>query len=216
MENQPYELELVPIKIKGNSIELWTVKKWKEAVEAEYENEAEYFRNFPLWIKIWEASLVLSDHLSRKTIDMTSTILELGAGMGLTGIALGSMGYSVTITDYNDDALAILKKNVAHNKLKNVRVRKLDWFHPHIEEKYNIICGSELIYKEEVINPLISLLQKVLEPDGTAFIAHDINRKSMTPFLKKAESIFQIKSSLKTLKTDNDLYKIAIHTIRFK
>jgi 2-polyprenyl-3-methyl-5-hydroxy-6-metoxy-1,4-benzoquinol methylase len=216
LENIPYELELVPIKIKDTCIELWTVKRWKEVVEAECEDEGEYIHHFPLWIKIWEASLVLSDHLSRENMDMTSTILELGAGMGLTGMALGAMGYSVTVTDYDDDALVILRKNVEHNKLKNVQVRKLDWFHPYTEEKYHIICGSELIYKEEDIEPLLNLLQKMLTPDGTAFIAHDVNRQNMIGFLKKAESIFYIKSRLKTFKANNDIYKIAIHAIRFK
>lgn len=216
MENIPYELELVPIKIKDTCIELWTVKRWKGEVEADCEDEAEYIRHFPLWIKIWEASLVLSNHLSKELIDKSSAIIELGAGMGLTGLVLGALGYPVTVTDYDDDALTVLKRNVAHNKLKNVRVKKLDWLHPYTNEKYDIICGSELIYKKEAINPLLDILQKYLKPDGTVFIAHDRNRQNMAEFLNEAEKIFKIQSSLKTLKTDKNLFKIAIHIFRFK
>ena len=161
MENKPYELELVPIKIRDICLELWTVKRWEGGVEDECEDEEEYIHHFPLWIKIWEASLVLSDHLSKEPMKKSSAILELGAGMGLTGMVLGALGYPVTVTDYNDDALAILKKNVAHNKLKNVQIKKLDWFHPYTDEKYDIICGSELIYKEEIIDPLISIASKI-------------------------------------------------------
>jgi methylase of polypeptide subunit release factors len=216
LQNKTYELELVPIKIKENNIELWTVKRWKEEVETEYENEREYIENFPLWIKIWEASIVLSEHLSQDTIQKNATILELGAGMGLTGMVLGAMGYDVTITDYNENALALLYKNVEHNKLQNTRVEKLDWFEPHIEEKHDIICGAELIYKEDVIEPLLGLLKKCLKPDGMIFIAHDMNRQSMAEFLNKAEKVFQIQSRVKTLKSDSDIHRIAIHTIRFK
>jgi len=216
LENKPYELELVPIKIKDTCIELWTVKRWEGLVEAEREDAAEYIRHFPLWIKIWEASLVLSEHLSNESLDKSSAVLELGAGMGLTGLALGAMGYQVTVTDYSEDALELLRKNVEHNKLKNVQVKNLDWFQPGTEEKYDIIFGSELIYKEGVIDPLIHLLQKILKPHGTIFIAHDISRQNMAAFLKKTERIFHINSRLKTLKTNSDIYKIAIHAIRFK
>jgi len=216
LENKTYELELVPIKIEGTSIELWKVKRWKGAVETEYENEAEYISKFPLWIKIWEASIVLCEHLNQSVIDTDAKILELGAGIGLTGMMLGAMEHQVTITDYNEDALALLKKNVEHNKLKNIQVKKLDWFQPDIDETYDIIFGSELIYKEDKIDPLLDLFRKCLKPNGVVFIAHDMKRQSMAKFLNKAEKIFQIQSRAKTLKSDSDICRIAIHTIRPK
>jgi len=216
LENKTYELELLPLKINNKSIELWTVKRWQGAVEAEYENEADYVHTFPLWIKVWEASIVLSEHLSQGIIQKDAEVLELGAGMGLTGLVLGAIGYNVTMTDYNEDVLALLKKNVNHNKLENVYVKKLNWFQPDTEETYDTILGSELIYKKELIEPLLNLLQKYLKPDGTIFIAHDTRRQNMADFLKKMEVLFQIKSRVKTLKTDNKLYKVAIHSIRFK
>jgi len=216
MENKTYELELLPLKINNKSIELWTVKRWQGAVEAEYENEADYVHTFPLWIKVWEASIVLSEHLSQGIIQKDAEVLELGAGMGLTGLVLGATGYHVKMTDYTEDVLALLKKNVNHNKLENVYVKKLNWFQPDTEETYDTILGSELIYKKELIEPLLNLLQKYLKPDGTIFIAHDTRRQNMADFLKKMEVLFQIKSRVKTLKTDNKLYKVAIHSIRFK
>ena len=216
MENKTYELELVPIKIEGTSIELWKVKRWKGAVETEYESEAEYISNFPLWIKIWEASIVLCEHLSQGAIDTDAKILEIGAGIGLAGMMLGAMGYQVTVTDHNEDALALLKKNIEHNKLKNVQVKKLDWFHPDTEETYDIIFGSELIYKGDKINPLLDLFRKCIKPNGVIFIAHDINRQNIEVFSNKAERIFQVGSSAKTLKTGSDKHRIVIHTIRYK
>ena len=213
MKNSTYELELVPIKIDETSIELWTVKRWKDAVETEYENETEYVANFPLWIKIWEASIVLCEHLISENIEKSETILELGAGIGLTGLMLGAAGYTVTLTDYNEDALRLLNKNTEFNKLETVHVKKLDWYQPDIKETYNIIIGSELIYKEEFIEPVLELLGKYLKPDGKIFIAHDMNRHVMSKFLKRAEKAFHIQSRSKTLRSDGDLCKIVIHTL---
>jgi len=192
------------------------VKRWKDAVETDFGNEAEYIDHFPLWIKIWEASIVLCEYLTQLNLDLNAHILELGAGAGLTGMMLGRMGHPMTITDYDDHALALLQKNVKHNKLKNVRVNKLDWFQSEVDETYDIIIGSELIYKEELIQPLLDLFLKCLKPEGKIFIAHDRVRRNMLPFLEKAEQYFQVHSTAKKLNTNDKQYRIAIHTLQFK
>jgi predicted nicotinamide N-methyase len=180
------------------------------------EDEEAYIQNFPLWIKIWEASIVLTEYLSRAGIEMDASILELGAGMGLTGLLLGAMGHRVTLSDYNDDALALLEKNAAHNKLNNVLIQKLDWLKPDMNDTYDIIFGSELIYKEEFIDPVLALLKKALKPGGTVYIAHDVNRKIMVEFLKRADHTFMIQSIVKTMKTDGQEHKVVIHRLQLK
>ena len=90
--NKNYELELAPINIGGKKIEIYSVKRWDAIESNPYPTEEEYIRNFPLWIKVWEASFVLSDHLTKMNIKGGREILELGAGMGVTGLLLGAMG----------------------------------------------------------------------------------------------------------------------------
>lgn len=216
MANSAYELELVPIKINETCIELWTVKRWKGVVETVDANDKAYIHDFPLWIKIWEASIVLCEHLSQRDINMNAQILELGAGIGLTGMMLGAKGHHVTLSDYNDDALALLKKNVEHNRFNNVQVKKLDWSQPDTSEMYDIVLGSELIYKEEFIEPLLDLLRNCLKPDGAIFIAHDMNRKNMAIFLNKSEKYFTIQSKAKSLKSNGNVNKIILNTLQFK
>lgn len=216
MENSTYELELVPIKTGNFSIELWTVKRWKEVIEADNKNEEAYIQNFPLWIKIWEASIVLSEYLSSADMVKGASILELGAGMGLTGMVLGAMGNSVTLTDYNDHSLALLKRNAVHNKLQNIMIKKLDWLNPGTNKTYDIILGTELIYKEEFIDPVLDLLKRFLKPDGTVFIAHDLNRSTMVEFITRADNNFQIQSMIKKMRSEKITHRIAIHTLRFR
>lgn len=216
MDNNTFELELVPVKIGETSFELWTVKRWKEVVETGDGNGAEYISGFPLWIKIWEAAMVLCEHLGRMAMKPNATLLELGSGTGITGIMLGAMGNKVTLTDYDDNALALLKKNAAHNKLENVQVQKLDWLHPTIKETYDIIFGAEIIYKEAFIEPVFELLKKYLKSDGTVFIAHDVNRKVMVEFLNRANSAFKIQSVVKKMTSGSDETRIVIHSLNLK
>ena len=216
MGNSKYELELIPVKIGGTRIELWTVKRWQDAVERDFENEAQYVDHFPLWIKIWEASIVLCEHLTQMDLAEHASILELGAGVGLAGMMLGARGHSVTLTDYDDDALILLGKNAQHNELKNVRVKKLDWFQADAAEVYDIIIGSELVYKDELIKPLLDVMIKHLKTDGKIVIAHDIIRRNTGSFLKNAERHFQIQHTVKMLNTDGKQHRIAIHSLQLK
>ncbi|MCK4469511.1 MAG: hypothetical protein KAU60_14280, partial [Desulfobacterales bacterium] len=90
---------------------------------------------------------------------------------------------------------------------------KLDWNDPEIKGKYDIICGSELVYKEVDIAPVINLIQRYIRPKGVVFLSHDLQRKSMIKFIEMISSSFEIKNVVKTLRGKDELYKVAIHTL---
>jgi predicted nicotinamide N-methyase len=213
---EKYELEATPLVLAGKRLELYQAKNWEPFIKKLVDKRKEYISAFPFWMKVWEASLILADHLVRMKIDNGKEILEIGAGMGVVGLTLGAFGHKVTITDHKDDALALLRMNVKHNGLDNVSVRKLDWNSPDLTRKYDIICGSELVYKKQCIEPIINLFRKYLEPGGTIFIAHDVRRMCLIQFIGTVAGQFEIGNVMKRLKSDKNVYQVVIHTLRFK
>ncbi len=211
---EKYELDTTPIALGGKKLDLYQVKNWDTFIGNLADKGEEYISEFPFWIKIWEASLILADHLIRMKIEKEKEILEIGAGMGVVGLALGALGHKVTITDYEDDALDLLRMNVERNGLDNVSVRKLDWNNPDLTGKYDIICGSELVYNERFIDPIMSLFRNYLQPDGTIFIAHDVGRMCMMKFIGMVAGRFEIENIMKTLRGDDEIHKIVIHSLR--
>lgn len=208
-----YELELLPIAIGGKRLKLYGVKINDTFVDNLFQHGEEKTNSFPFWVKIWEASIILADHLIQIGIQKDQKILEVGAGMGVTGLFLSAFGYNVTITDYDEDTLELLRINAKQNGLSNVSVAKLDWNDPDIKGKYDIVCGSELVYKEVDIAPVINLIQRYIRPKGVVFISHDLQRKSMIKFIEMISSSFEIKNVVKTLRGKDELYKVAIHTL---
>lgn len=213
---EKYELETVPFALGGKKLDLYQVKNWDRFIDALADKGEEYISQFPFWIKVWEASIVLADHLLRMEIEKGKEILEIGAGMGVAGLCLGALGHKVTITDYEDDALELLRMNVEHNGLDNVSVRKLDWNSPDLTGKYDIICGSELVYNETFIHPIMDLLRNYITPDGIILLAHDIKRMCMMKFIGMVTGRFEIENVVKTLRGDGEVHKILIHTLRIK
>jgi len=80
---------------------------------------------------MWPAALLLSLYVAANVpLFAHNTVLELGAGCGLTGLVCGKVGAtSVTTTDYNEAVLANLKSNVKINELEAVvGVQKVDFY----------------------------------------------------------------------------------------
>jgi predicted nicotinamide N-methyase len=213
---EKYELELMPIAIGGKKLELYKVARWDDFVNNLAREGEEYIHKFPFWVKIWEAEIVLADHLMQVSFEKEQEILEIGAGMGVTGLFLATRGHKVTITDYEEDALALLRLNAEHNGLHNVAVRRLDWNSPDLSGKYDIICGSELIYNETFIEPIINLFRAYLRPEGLIFLAHDLDRKCLMQFIGMVPGRFEIENVVKTMKGKKELYKVAIHLLHLK
>jgi predicted nicotinamide N-methyase len=213
---EKYDLKCMPVTIGGKTLNIYTVENWDAFVERLEREGKEYVTGFPFWVKIWKASIVLTDHLIRSGLEKQKHILEIGAGMGITGLFLGALGYNVTITDYEEDALDLLQMNAETNRLDGVSVKKLDWSKPSLTSTYDIICGSELIYKEQFIRPIINLFREYLRPKGTVYLAHDMQRKCLVQFIGTVPGRFEIENRVKTMKGKGEIHRIAIHVLRLK
>ncbi|KAI0362249.1 hypothetical protein OH77DRAFT_1441621 [Trametes cingulata] len=108
-----------------------------------------------LWLGAQCLTLFLSDNLKNKPPSSTGLssggnrprAIDLGSGIGLSALALASMGWDVIATDLHDVVSTVLSGNVSRNLTQlppdsgTVQVRELDWTvtpdqwrwdHPHI------------------------------------------------------------------------------------
>ena len=216
-----YDLETVPIGIGGKRMQFYRIADWEPFIEKLFSGESGSFTDFPHWIKIWEASLVLTDYLldeglkTKGQLETSQSVLETGAGMGITGMFLAAFGYPVLLTDYDADCLELLRLNIAYNELTNARVRKLDWDQPELDGQFDIICGAEVIYRESIIPSLTALFRKHLKPDGRIYLAHDHQRSNVEKFMARLPADMRAESVVKTFRGQDMARRIVIHILRF-
>jgi predicted nicotinamide N-methyase len=99
-------------------------------------------------------------------------VLEVGCGLGLAGIACLARGLAVTFSDVDETALAFAAANARRNGFTTCfRTRLLDFRDPPDDEKYPVVIGSDLMYEERLVDPLVELLAAVLAPGGVCLIA---------------------------------------------
>jgi predicted nicotinamide N-methyase len=209
-----YQLAPTPVRIAGTRLDLLSVSNWDDVIDGLETGGAASIGKFPFWIKLWEAAFVLAHELVRLDLTPATRILEIGAGMGVTGLCLAARGYPVTLTDFDDDALELLLINAQRNRLDTAAVEKLDWRNPTLEERFEVICGSEVIYRHDFFNPMIALFDRLLAPAGRVVLAHSFTHTSCREFFDCLPPRYTVATNVKVLRSEAQRHRILIATIR--
>jgi predicted nicotinamide N-methyase len=121
--------------------------------------------------------------------------IELGCGLGTTGIAAGLRGWQVTFTDYDPEAVEFAVHNAGRNGVAPERVRGLhmDWRDP-VAETFPWVLASDVLYERRLHPLLLSAVSKLLAPGGQAWVS-DPQRTAAEDFpLHAVEAGFKVKT----------------------
>jgi predicted nicotinamide N-methyase len=142
---------------------------------------------FPYWTKVWPSAIALHNVLQKHpSLIKDKTVLELGAGVGLPALMIADITNSIQISDYNLDAVELLRKNIEHLELENAEALKLDWnalpetIHPEV------IILSDVNYDPTQFKTLTKLIEKFIH-QGSTVILSTPQRIMASPFVQKLE-----------------------------
>ncbi|KAE8912505.1 hypothetical protein PF005_g3677 [Phytophthora fragariae] len=122
-------------------------------------------------LKLWEAGWLLAEYAIAHESDFRGRkVLELGAGVGFTGMALACVCRSsrVVLTDYAPNVMQNLRYNVEINASKficPIEVQTLDWdtWQPtDQDERPDVLLAGDCAYDVEAFPPLMRVLQSFL------------------------------------------------------
>lgn len=146
-------------------------------------------------------------------------ILDLGCGYGVIGIVAAKLNpkLKITMTDINERAIWLAKRNVELNQVKNIKVLQGDLYTPVINQKFDAIITNPPIHAG--LNTVFKIIEKApkhLNSYGTLQIiaktkmgAKRISKKMLQIFRNVEEiskkSGYRIFFSRKTLKINNKL-----------
>ena len=148
------------------------------------ERETEYIYKFKKFVFITDSGVFSKDGVDFATNillenlpdDLSGDILDIGCGCGCVGIVLakiygGDINISVTMSDINDRAVNLAKKNAEKNGVsKNVKIIKSDGFEYIPGNFANIILNPPIHAGKGVIYKLYEEAHEHLNPNGRFFI----------------------------------------------
>ena len=129
----------------------------------------------------------------------------------MVSIVAASFGHSIMLTESNPDALQFARANALINGCQQLPILELDWNRPQLEGTVDCIVASEVTYRSEDLQPLLSLFNNCLSPDGEVFLAGEMRRVSKD-FYQQLEAGFKIRVQKKILRSSSE--EIAIFLLR--
>ena len=128
--------------------------------------------------KMWPAAVVLGEYfVQHGDVTRGKRVLELGAGVGFTGLLLAKCGEckSLTLSDYSDSGLDLLRENLRLNEAgDNVSVWKLDWTDKQLTDEslsqFDLVYVADCWYDYMVADILTQLVERICRLNKCPFV----------------------------------------------
>ncbi|KAH0712702.1 hypothetical protein KY290_008283 [Solanum tuberosum] len=151
---------------------------------------------------VWPGAVLMNDYLTQNANMLQGcSVIELGSGVGITGVLCSRFCRGVVMTDHNDEVLKILKKNIKLQECSDdsmccteLKAEKLEWGrsdqlncilqeHP---EGFDLVLGAD-IYILQANVPLlfdtVELLLRDRDQKKCKFILAYVSRAKVCPYL---------------------------------
>jgi len=138
----------------------------------------------PLWAEIWPAARGLALYIWENMRFEGQQVLDLGSGLGLSGVVCGLRGAGVTFSDYQREALDFCICNARLNGLTGVETYLGDWRSFGLKKKYNWIVGSDILYDPKFHRFLAEIFKNNTVGGGGILISHP-GRSQTFDFVKE-------------------------------
>ncbi len=182
---QVYASEPIEVVIGARTLTLLRVKDLERLVDREalLRDDTE---EPPYWAHLWTGALTLARHLDAFIDVRDQTVLDLGCGLGLTGIVAAQKGGRVTFADKEADAVSFAWENARLNGCARYEARPLDFTLDVLETRFSLICGAEILYDRPTFPALVRFLATHLSPAGRAILS-DAKRTNTQDFYQQLD-----------------------------
>src|SRR5262249_45957339 len=140
------------------------------------------------WAHLWTGALTLARYVEERVECRDVQVLDLGCGLGLTGVVAALKGGRVMFVDKEPEALAFATANAQQNGCEIFTTRTLDFTKEQFAQCFSLILGAEILYDRPPFAALAEFLAQHLGPHGYALFA-DARRTNTDDFYHQLERV---------------------------
>jgi predicted nicotinamide N-methyase len=190
--SERYDIEERTVRLAGASITLLKVRDTNRLIDEIDPSVFALDERLPYWAELWSSSIALAQYCLEERVLTGKTVLELGCGLGLAGISAAMAGGTVTLTDYEEDALCFARLNAVMNLppvllATNITLKLLDWRDREDPGTFDLVLASDVLYERRNFLPLLDVVGRALAPSGRALMT-DPGRSMGKEFVSIAQA----------------------------
>lgn len=137
----------------------------------------------PYWPVAWPAGLGLARYLA--ALDLQGErVLEVGSGVGISGLGAALAGAETLVTDNQPPALRLAMMNARRNGVP-LRAAVADWRQWPVCARFHRVIGSDVTYEPAAFDALLRVLDEALLPGGEVLLT-DPGRSMTAGFRQRA------------------------------
>ncbi|MEO1743353.1 MAG: methyltransferase domain-containing protein, partial [Cyanobacteria bacterium J06629_9] len=114
----------------------------------------------PYWANLWPSAQMLAEAILLAD-QLPPVAIEIGCGLGLSGLAALSRGCQVTFSDYDATALQFAAQNARQNGFTQFEIVQMDWRHPPEGLQVPWILAADVIYESRQVLPVVQLINQI-------------------------------------------------------
>lgn len=210
--SKQYDIKKERYSIAGNEFSFVSVRDSYALLDKISPDDFLQDEQMPYWAEIWPSAVSLSEFLAEEIDVSGKNIIEIGAGVGVASVTAAAMGANVLATDYSPEALRFIICNALNNKVR-LRAERLDWRCIECGERFDFLLAADVLYERVNLLPITNAVEKLLKPDGCAYIA-DPRRRLAKQFLDLAfENGFSVTSYVKNFNRNKQTIQVTIYRI---
>ncbi|MBM4256739.1 MAG: methyltransferase [Deltaproteobacteria bacterium] len=141
----------------------------------------------PYWAHLWTGALTLARYVEALVDCRGLRVLDLGCGLGVTGVIASLKGGRVTFADKEPAAIAFATMNAQMNNCPLFEARTVDFTCDSFGVQFALILGAEILYDRPTFPALVAFLQSHLPSHGRAIFS-DARRTNTDEFYRQLDS----------------------------
>ncbi len=126
-------------------------------------------KQLPHWADIWPASVAVARRLMRDRNVEGRTVVDLGCGVGVAGVAAGMCGARVRFLDRDPHALDFAKFNARSNGVADYEALVFDWTEATVPIG-DLLILADLAYEFRHVRPLLRQIESFVAGGGEAWL----------------------------------------------
>lgn len=136
-------------------------------------------QNLPYWAEVWPSGIALAAELAANpNIVRNRRVLELGCGTGITTALAVQGGADVIAADYAAESLSLTRLTCLDHTGQEPATLRVNWRDADDQQTledlgpFPMVLAADVLYERRDIEPLLTLIDRVLSPGGMFWLAH--------------------------------------------